>query len=545
MRRNHALLAAVVLMVGGLFPLLSSSEVRPDDGRRFGRTEAAGPGKGSGLGKGAGLGKGSDTLILYDTTGPYAFLGEMYAIQTANLVSHFGSWTARPVARYTSGEASRYSAVVYIGSTYDEPLPAAFLKDVLKAKTPVVWISDNIWQLAEKHDAFEQAYGFAPGEKDTGEVGEVRYKGTSLTRAKENKAGIMSCGIADRAKVRTLAEAVRADGTTFPWALRSGQLTYIGEVPFTYVGHDDRYLAFADLLFDVLAPSTATRHRALVRIEDVGPNSDPADLRAVADYLSQRQVPFTVGVFSEYRDPRGENSDGVPEVKRLRDAPEVVNALKYMRSKGGTLIMHGYTHQYSDVPNPYGAASGDDFEFFRAHVDGKDYVRLDGPVLEDSAKWAGDRIDAAYDEFSAAGLDQPTMFEFPHYAGSRTDYAVVAAKVGPRYDRGMYFPGLLSGGTVDHSRQIGQLFPYPVRDVYGSAVVPENLGNVAVEEYNHHTSRRPADILGSARRNLVVRDGVASFFFHPFLDIRHLRQIVEGIQSMGYTFVPASAVLRS
>jgi len=158
---------------------------------------------------------------------------------------------------------------------------------------------------------------------------------------------------------------------------------------------------------------------------------------------------------------------------------------------------------------------------------------------------AGARIDAAYAEFTAAGLDRPTMFEFPHYAGSATDYAVVADKVGPRYDRGMYFPGLLSGASVDHSRQIGQFFPYAVRDVYGSPVVPENLGNVAVAEYNHHTSRLPADILKSARRNLVVRDGVASFFFHPFLDIKHLRQIVEGMQSMGYTFVPASTVLPS
>jgi len=30
---------------------------------------------------------------------------------------------------------------------------------------------------------------------------------------------------------------------------------------------------------------------------------------------------------------------------------------------------------------------------------------------------------------------------------------------------------------------------------------------------------------------------VQSFFFHPYLDITYLKQLVEGIQGMGYTFV--------
>lgn len=492
-----------------------------------------------------GLSTGANTLVLYDTTGPYAWLGEAYATQVANLVSHFGSWTAHPVASYATGELSGYSAVVYVGSTYDEPLPVAFLDDVLNTNVPVVWMYDNIWQLTARHGAFAGAYGFTWRQFDFAAVAEVRYKGTSLTRSTLNNSGIMDYVVTDPTRARSLADAVRADGTTFPWAIRSGRLTYIGEIPFAYIGHDDRYLAFADLLFDALAPATAIRHRALVRIEDVGPTANPKDLKAVADYLSRRKVPFTVGVYPEHRDPLGVYSGGVPEVKRLRDAPAVVDALRYMQSKGGTLIMHGYTHQYRAMANPYNGVSGDDFEFFLAHVDAEDYVRYDGPVPEDSAEWAGGRIDASYAEFAAAGLARPTIFEFPHYAGSATDYAVVASKVGPRYDRGLYFPGVLSGGPADHSRIVGQFFPYAVRDVYGSAVVPENLGNVELEEYNHNPPRYPADILASAQRNLVVRDGVASFFFHPFLGMTYLRQVVEGIQSMGYTFVPASATLSS
>src|SRR5687767_5151927 len=65
----------------------------------------------------------SGVLVLYDTTGPFGALGELYAIQAGNLASHFGAWTAAPVTRYRAGDAARHALTIYIGSTYDEPLP--------------------------------------------------------------------------------------------------------------------------------------------------------------------------------------------------------------------------------------------------------------------------------------------------------------------------------------------------------------------------------------------------------------------------------------
>src|SRR5690349_13558358 len=74
-------------------------------------------------GKAAPGGGTAKTLVLYDTTGAYGWLGEVYATQTANLSSHFGSWTAAPVANYKAGDLGAYTAMIYLGSTYDEPLP--------------------------------------------------------------------------------------------------------------------------------------------------------------------------------------------------------------------------------------------------------------------------------------------------------------------------------------------------------------------------------------------------------------------------------------
>lgn len=502
-------------------------------------TTVAGAVSGQGA-PGAGAGR---TLIVYDNTGPYAWLGEAYAIETANLVSHFSSWTAHPVGAYTAGELATYQAVIYIGSTYDEPLPVAFLDDVAAATVPVVWMYSNIWQLTARQGDFAAVRGYTWKQYDFSAVGRVTYKGTDLQRDANNGAGIMDTVIYDPTKATAIADAVRADGTTFPWGVRSGNFTYIGEIPFAYVGHDDRYIAFADLLFDVLAPQTPARRRALVRLEDVGPDADPDELRAIADYLYSRGVPFSVAVYPRYRDPKGVLNGGRPEDYTLAKRPQVVSALKYMQARGGTLLMHGYTHQYGNLANPYDGVSANDFEFFMAHVDADNYVRYDGPVPDDSAAWMNGRIDQAAKVFKQTGLGVPTIFEPPHYAASAVDYRVINDRFGKRYDRGLYFPGQFSGGAPRYDKLVGQFFPYTVRDVYGSAVVPENIGNIEPEAFNNHPTRFPADLIASAKRNLVVRDATASFFYHPYLGTEYLKQSVEGIQGLGYTFVSAESML--
>jgi uncharacterized protein YdaL len=487
------------------------------------------------------------TLVLYDTTGPYGWLGELYAIAAANLAGHFGTVTTKPVAAYVAGDVGAHTATIYLGSTYDEPMPAAFLTDVLQTTKPVIWAFDNIWHLAGAAGgsaAFATIFGWAPHVFDTSAVARVDYKGTSFTRSTLNAAGIMSYVPFDPARAVAVAEAVRPDGSRFPWAVRSKHLTYLGEVPFAYAGLDDRSVIFSDLLFDALAPGTPTRHRALVRLEDVGPDADPQRLRSIADYLYNQRVPFTFGVYPIYKDPLGTYNNGTPETIRLVDAPQVVSALKYMISKGGRMILHGLTHQYSNVANPYGGVSGDDFEFFRAHIDANNYVVFDGPVPEDSVAWAQGRIDAALAEIAAAGLPKPTIFEFPHYAASALDYQAVATRFTTRYDRTLYFTGQLSGNPryVDNNRMIGQFFPYVVRDVYGTKVLPENLANYEPTPENNNPPRLPADIVATAKRNLAVRDGFASFFYHPYNGLGPLREIVSGIKALGYTFVDAGTL---
>jgi uncharacterized protein YdaL len=281
----------------------------------------------------------------------------------------------------------------------------------------------------------------------------------------------------------------------------------------------------------------------------VDAETDPTELRAIADYLHSQNVPFSIALIPYYVDPNGFYNNGVPVSIHLYQATALVSALKYMESKGGTILMHGYTHQYSNIANPYTAVSGDDAEFYLANVNAANNVVFSGPVPVDSTPWAQGRMLDGKQEFTKAGLAVPPIFVTPHYAASAVDYQAFQAGFTARYERDLFAVGwcpngVCGNGTPDYSESYGQFYPYLVRDIFGTVVVPEQLGDVELLEYNNNPPRFPADILYSANCNTVIQDSVQSFFFDPDLSISYLQQIVAGLKAMGYTFVPPSTITK-
>ncbi len=524
-------------------------------------------------------GPSATTLVLYDTTGPYGWLGELNALGAGHLATHFGTVTAEPVSAYVSGQVNSYTATIYVGTTYNEPLPTAFINDVITTTKPVIWAGDNVWQLSGAEgsaadSAFEAKYGWDPSNSyfDTSDNPvSVTYKGQTFSRDPLNGADILAPNITTPSAVKVLGQAnctsstgaattcapiAQSSGTSFPWAVQSSNLTYVGEDPFSYMTETDRYVAFSDLLFGALAPSAPASHLALVRLEDVSPGSDPTAIRQFADYLSSQGVPFSINVIPEYTDPKGAYNNGTPTTITLPQAPAVVAALQYAQSKGGTLNQEGYTHQYSNVDNPYTGVSGDDAEFYRAQCSStqnppynfqdpcpnSDWVIWTGPLPNDSSSWAAGRVHAGQSLFKQAGLSTPSVWVTPHYFASVADYTAIDSVFNTRWERDVFFGGQLTGGTPDTSHVFGQFFPYSVQDIYGARIIPENLGDYEATAQNNHPARLPADIIHNAQVNLAVTQGVASFFFNPEDPLTDLQQIVSGIKGLGYTFVSASSL---
>jgi hypothetical protein len=78
----------------------------------------------------APLRKQVPALILYDAppNTAYTKLGMGYAIMLRNLLGHFDSKVDMvAVQNYTAGQLSGYDATFYLGSYYDNPVPAAFM----------------------------------------------------------------------------------------------------------------------------------------------------------------------------------------------------------------------------------------------------------------------------------------------------------------------------------------------------------------------------------------------------------------------------------
>jgi uncharacterized protein YdaL len=475
-------------------------------------------------------------LVLYDDLGAYQPLSQVYGTLATALASHFGAPEKHGVSTYTAGEMRAYRGVVYIGSDAGLTLPRAFLADVRSAGTPVLWMGANLDELAGPSGDLTGPYGWTWAPEDARPVRQVMYKSTALSRSPD--AGPNSeVTITDPSRAQALATSVHDDGSTAAWAARSGNLTYVTEVALDAGdATGDRHLALCDLLFDLLQSDAISRHRALLRLEDISPMSDPDELRQTADVLSSAHVPFSIALYPVSVDALDQHPR---KTVRLADRPEVVQAIAYMLRHGGTMVLHGYSHQFADLRNPDTGGSGADFEFCRVHRAGDGTLVYDSPVPGDSKVWATKRLQAANDEITKTGLPAPHILNFPHYCASGADYDAARELFEARFDRPQYLSTAWKTGPMNPF-QFAQYAPYVVRDGYGSIVIPENLGYIKGPPIPPNGVGSLQSIVHGAAQSLVVRDGVASFFYHPYLGTEGLMFIVDRLRVLGYEFVSPS-----
>ena len=432
--------------------------------------------------------------IIYD--GPDAPLAEGFlgAHYIKNLLGHFElRGELIRLADYQPGQLSHYRAAFYVGTVSNTVVPRKFLMDVRSSKQPFCWLGRHINQLLATADAqhhfglrYDRAYRTA---------WRVRYKDTLFPRDSFSLNIVEPAG----GRARVVATAVQSDDVTRPYVLNRNRFWYIADTPFAGAQEGTRYLVFCDLLHDIVEIHHAPQSVALVRMEDVSAEAEPGDLTAVADVLSRRHIPFQIATIPLYRNPMNNVE------MRLSDRPKVVDAIHYMIDRGGTPVMHGWSHQYH-------GSSGDDYEFW-------DEIK-NAPIVADSEEEVANRLDAGLAELFANKLF-PVAFETPHYAASPIDYRTMQRCFKLFNERTMPTPNL---GSI-------QYFPYPVIDEFGRYVVPENLGYLPMERPD------PKVVIENARFMRVVRDGVPSFYFHPFLDAKLLDQVLKGITDLGYRFV--------
>ena len=438
--------------------------------------------------------------ILYDgPAGPkeYQSKGYIHALFIENLLGHFGlKGDIVALKDYEPGQLAGHRAAFFVGVTTSAEIPPAFLADVKAFQEPFCWLGQHIETLVNTPDG-PRRYGFKFQQyfRNMG-VNRVVYKGVELPKT-DPELNVVE--VTDTRAVEVVATALTKDRAPYPYAFHRKRFWYFADSPFAYPDEGGYYLAFCDLLHDILEIQHPASQRALLRIEDVSIDDDPVDLHAVADLLSERHIPFQIALIPVFRNPSKEMDVRISERRSFADS------VRYMVARGGTPILHGVTHQYR-------GQSGDDYEFWDDTGD--------RAVAGDSAEFVMKRLQLGLSECFKSGI-YPVAFETPHYAASATDYEAMKRVFTLFYDRTISTPSLNSQ----------QFFPYPVIDHWGRQVVPEDLG------YMPEDKPDPKVIVERARNTRVVRDGVASFYFHPFLKASLLDQAVQGISALGYQFV--------
>ncbi len=434
-------------------------------------------------------------LVLYDGTSQKMHEGRIDGLHVANLMGHFGYQAVlQPIEDYKPGTMAPYDAVFVAGGSANTRWPLPLLRDARARSTRLVWLGYGLDAFLPPAEAKKRGLRVDSVRPDS-PFRRVEYRGHQLLRG----GGMMTTlSVLDPARVHLEAETITPEGRRAPYLLRSGNLWLVADVPFAYIGDQDRYLAFCDLLHDILGVDHATTRQAMIRLEDVTPDDDPAEVRRVVDVFSEEEVPFQVGVVAVFVDPEARK-----EV-RLSQRPEMGAALRDAVAHGGAIVLHGDTHQYRGV-------TPDDFEFW-------DGFR-NAPRADDSPELVREKLQAALEEFFLSDV-YPIAWETPHYAASQLDYAEFARVF-----------SVLNEETMIDGLGSQQSFPYPTVDYRGYRIVPENVG------YLPAANPDPARIIANAKAMLAVRDGLPSAFVHGFLDPKLIQETVRGIKDLGYEFV--------
>lgn len=247
----------------------------------------------------------------------------------------------------------------------------------------------------------------------------------------------------------------------------------------------------------------------LMRLEDIGPGGQYdsleglGKLRAVLDYMHDHHIPAQLAVI-----PRWVNvGDGGVRYDRALDdtsdplAAAFAKVLRDEARRGSVIGMHGYTHQVGDKKRPDG---------FQESGIGNEF-NVDGLTETDSAGFASARVQEGLRIFRAAGLT-PRFWEAPHYH--------TTAQQDEEFRR--YF-GLLYQVNVHVNRNA------PQAQYVKERIPGRGLGAVYVPTpFSYIPYNKDENIIID---KLGKTQSVQSFFYHPFLEFKHLLPVTnsEGV----------------
>jgi hypothetical protein len=290
--------------------------------------------------------------------------------------------------------------------------------------------------------------------------------------------------------------------------------------------------------------------KALLRLEDVGPGGEFGTeerllkLCVVADLLAREGVPFHVAMISRFVDPGAGYDKSIadskdPFVRKFR------SVIEYLRQRGGSIGMHGYTHQYAQSVS----AAGYEFYYSACESDcppeESEAACLEREAFEKSYSSGRMREGLAAARQAGVPLD---WFEAPHYAAEGNARQVLESWVGVFFEN--------DPRRAEANRRVW------VEDIdtplyRGAVYVPTPLFYVDGSHPDQDVERMCREIGSYSPQDL------AGFFFHAFLEFpfitlepaaegklrvrydrnSYLHRLIRCFKKQGWTFVPLQSLV--
>ncbi len=386
-----------------------------------------------------------------------------------------------------------YSHVFIIGineNSYDNDKKTKYLLSALDSyKGNICWLGHGIENLLEYKKYNLEYLG------KTNNIVSVNYKGKSYNLDEHYLFNLVKSKEVSNKVIGSIDDTLNK----YPYIINDKNLFYVSKLDLDGV----LFYIFCDSLNDIFNIKKFDKGSIFVRIEDVHAFRDPKNLVDIADYLSSKDIPFAIALIPAYVNPKNH------KIITLSESPEVVKAVKYMQDKGGTVILHGYTHQYKKEE-----VTGEGYEFW----DGE----KDAPLNEDMEVFVKNRVLSGLRICIENGI-YPLAFEAPHYAIESEGYKELKK----------YFSTYVGQHQNNDKKFSTNTYPYVIRDTEEFNIfIPENLGYIDPED--NFTFQ---DIKEKLDKVSIVRGFSGGLFFHSYLDIEYLKYTIEYLEKQNIKFM--------
>lgn len=433
-------------------------------------------------------------LIIYDSKKETAYNRDILNIMRT-LLGRFSSDIELLKLSNYDGEINKnyYSHIFILGineNSYNNDKNTKNLISSLNSyKGTICWLGYGIENLLE-HKKYNLDYV-----GKTNNIVSVNYRGKSYNLDEHYVFNIVESKDTSNKVIGSINDTLNK----YPYIINDKNLFYVSKLDLDGV----LFYIFYDSLNDIFNIKTFDKGRIFVRIEDVHAFREPKNLVEIADYLSSKNIPFTIALIPAYVNPKNH------KVITLSESPEIVKAIKYMQDKGGTVILHGYTHQYKKEE-----VSGEGYEFWNG--------KKDEPLKENMKIFVKDRVLNGLRVCIENGI-YPLAFEAPHYAMESEGYKELKK----------YFSTYMGQHQNNDKKFSTNTYPYIIRDTEEFNIfIPENLGYIDPEDkFTFQNIKENLDKLS------IVRGFSGGFFFHSYLNIEYLKNTIEYLEKQNIEFM--------